>query len=523
MTGLEQAVAAAERGDWVEVLGALRAAWRAHPHPAISKLAWHVLRHFAAPAPIFEGLERQTEAEWLKRAATNDPSHLPQLVATPWPRLSSQAKTRVLALANMPADAILGGYYREFIREPPYKSLKGQSIMRLALKQLAARRDPLFTEVMAEYRVLLGGNAGPTLEKLGPFEAKPLSAEEARWVEELKARSKPKRVDLGALWHTVYTAPDDDGARAVLADALSEAGDVRGEFITLQLGANRQKWARRESELLRTHGPAWLGDLKPHVEVPAYVPWGEVFRRGFPAQVMLTTERRLSSDVFARTEAWATIEKLILSPDFVFAPHPHLRGLKRLIGLGLQSGAPLDPLDEVVVLARQPIERIHLTAVETFGLSLPFEDMRTDRLTTAVERAAAQPWFKTVRRLRIPGGMRDVDIADELLRRHQGLDLVECDWSLTSLRWPMSSGWKLQLTRTRELHFNWMGRNWSGEPAEAVAEVLTEQRLSGLRAVRLTQTSKFPAEQRRLVMARVKAAVARKSQSLSVDVLGEQV
>ena len=77
----------------------------------------------------------------------------------------------------------------------------------------------------------------------------------------------------------VLAAPDDDGPRLVLADWLSERGDVRGEFIAVQCelarGSGRKlELEARELALLTQHGPRWLGTLGPDVLQVR-------FRRGF--------------------------------------------------------------------------------------------------------------------------------------------------------------------------------------------------------------------------------------------------
>ena len=45
-------------------------------------------------------------------------------------------------------------------------------------------------------------------------------------------------MDLEALYHNVYENPGDDRRRLVLADALLERGDPRGELITLQFATH---------------------------------------------------------------------------------------------------------------------------------------------------------------------------------------------------------------------------------------------------------------------------------------------
>lgn len=79
------------------------------------------------------------------------------------------------------------------------------------------------------------------------------------------------RPELEALWHEVAAHPDDVGVRAVLGDALVEAGDLRGDLIVLQCnaklpkrplrGANRTAYDGRVKTLLRKEWDHWFGDL----------------------------------------------------------------------------------------------------------------------------------------------------------------------------------------------------------------------------------------------------------------------
>jgi uncharacterized protein (TIGR02996 family) len=76
--------------------------------------------------------------------------------------------------------------------------------------------------------------------------------------------------DLAALWREVAAARDDLSPRLVLADALIERGDPRGELIALQCagadasvvmgGEVPDNVRERVAELVATHWNAWLGD-----------------------------------------------------------------------------------------------------------------------------------------------------------------------------------------------------------------------------------------------------------------------
>jgi len=89
---------------------------------------------------------------------------------------------------------------------------------------------------------------------------------------------------LGELWERVWLEPASDEVRRVLADALLEAGDPRGEFIAVQCrlaavepderGPELKALEVRERELLEAHQAEWVGEW-PFAQPPDFV-------RGFP-------------------------------------------------------------------------------------------------------------------------------------------------------------------------------------------------------------------------------------------------
>jgi uncharacterized protein (TIGR02996 family) len=80
-----------------------------------------------------------------------------------------------------------------------------------------------------------------------------------------------------ALEAALVENPDDLAAHSAYADYLQEQGDPRGEFIQVQLeledesktAAQRKKLKQREAALLKAHEAEWLGDLAPHLLMPA--------------------------------------------------------------------------------------------------------------------------------------------------------------------------------------------------------------------------------------------------------------
>lgn len=149
------------------------------------------------------------------------------------------------------------------------------------------------------------------------------------------------------LFAEVYTNPDDDQLRRVLADALMAAGDPRGELILFQLEPDKD-YHRRAMRLIQAHGLSWLGPLRGSVIPLAY-------ERGFLAScALLETAAEFEHPI------WATVHTIDLD-DFddlnirKVRITPVMRSLKRLIGLS--------PTQELILRKQQPEAVQHLELV----------------------------------------------------------------------------------------------------------------------------------------------------------------
>jgi uncharacterized protein (TIGR02996 family) len=128
---------------------------------------------------------------------------------------------------------------------------------------------------------------------------------------------------LQQLFQAVYDAPQDSSRREVLADALLEQGEARGEFISLQLdGASRSR--KRAAKLLKRHRQAFLGPLADTV-VPGTDEWQGGFLIGAAATL---------SGARVEERAWSTVERLVV----VLGPKPplelasaHFRSLRQIM------------------------------------------------------------------------------------------------------------------------------------------------------------------------------------------------
>lgn len=135
----------------------------------------------------------------------------------------------------------------------------------------------------------------------------PSEADAWRALTTPQAPEKP-RADEAVLLQQVLDHQHDDTARQVYADALTERGDPRGEFIALQLAGSGslQTTLKRQRALLKQHQAEWLGPLHR-------VFTHHVFHRGF------LFEAALAHNAKAEPAVWQ--QALV---------HPELRFLRRL-------------------------------------------------------------------------------------------------------------------------------------------------------------------------------------------------
>ena len=120
---------------------------------------------------------------------------------------------------------------------------------------------------------------------------------------------RDEAANLIPLFDAVADAPDDDAPRHVLADALLDRGDVRGEFISLQLlqaaGKATPGQDARAKTLEDNHWRRWFIEV-PGVGVSqsARTSLNE-FHRGFLRSCVLS-----STGVGADSPAWRMVERI---------------------------------------------------------------------------------------------------------------------------------------------------------------------------------------------------------------------
>lgn len=189
--------------------------------------------------------------------------------------------------------------------------------------------------------------------------------DELALLDAIDALLRPPDPSEAALWEAVYDDPESDAPRLVLADALIQRGDPRGEFINLQLrAAGGEKPAPEEKELLRRFGQVWLGELQFMLAYP-------VFRRGFVAEAKYVGNHW---DHQFAPRAWATLEALEFEHKNIDVHHllrPALLRLKKSHGL---SGR----------LIERAAERGLRLSLEHAGVVAPYEPILDPTLRSSV-------------------------------------------------------------------------------------------------------------------------------------------
>lgn len=263
---------------------ALVEAWKLNPHPRISAVASRL-----PASAVFTGLFEGKLADVAEK--------LGALKVRQHPHLSNELE-RVL-------------------REPPWSSTGSRAVWGQLFSLVSASRDPRFLALANELPPTWAMRSDqkawltaaftaavasiPAVVELTNEQSSLLHALERDAFSQAPAPRRSATVDFAA----VYVSPHDDAPRLVLADALLERGDPRGEYLSLALREEKTSAEKkRESALLKTHAKSWLAPFG--TSLGATVTW----RRGFPAEG--TVKFRDGADVkkYGALPEWATFESL---------------------------------------------------------------------------------------------------------------------------------------------------------------------------------------------------------------------
>jgi uncharacterized protein (TIGR02996 family) len=264
----------------------------------------------------------------------------------------------------------------DLLEDPPYTSNKSRPLWSSVVAQLGDRHAvpasvaPLAV-LAADYQKVFG----PT--RVGAWLEEELRALVTRLAERFPAAPRapvaktvqpaPAQGSIEDLLAQVGARADDDETRLVLADALMEKGDPRGDFIALQMRAHRgeslaKAEVTRERKLLKTHEKEWLGPVADLTNKPS-----RVWRRGFLEECSFLPRGKFLTRAVGHP-AWATVRVLRMQSydgakglDVIL--HPVLRGVRVLDG-------PPHPVLKAIATSEQPwaIEQLSGSLVDRNGL-----------------------------------------------------------------------------------------------------------------------------------------------------------
>lgn len=256
--------------------------WKKTRHPrfaAIAELA--TKRALTGERPVVGDSGKAVDVQaWVELFEKRDPLDVPRLFAAAGGGKSSTAAERVTLLSKLKDPRVVSGVLA-LLEAPPYRAQTALPFFRACTAALVESNDPrvrpALEELSQRYKTILETSVGDLVANIlhraamsmdqvkpGPLstEFEDLATNLEAMFEVERARSNgrsaaQKRASSNddALLEAVYESPDDDAPRLAFADALAERGDIRGEFISLQIRRARGPVSKaqfaRERELTR--------------------------------------------------------------------------------------------------------------------------------------------------------------------------------------------------------------------------------------------------------------------------------
>lgn len=280
MRSITEIASLIEAKDWANALRAATALWRRSRDTNVAALVDALdERQTKTPIHHYRSIDDFQEA-WVARAEEDDELTLGELAVAacdgvrwnvagietlpPW-------RERLAALARKPHDPRTALALTEMLQTPPHWATRDGAFgdaFRSLLVALADRRTAAVLRGIDQYGEAADAERKALANAVETASARyeALRTNEANRIRTLIEKVRATPADggpLAALYAKVLANLDDDDALAVYADALSEHGDPRGEFIALQLRATTKgltSTARgRMSAILGEHEERWIG------------------------------------------------------------------------------------------------------------------------------------------------------------------------------------------------------------------------------------------------------------------------
>jgi uncharacterized protein (TIGR02996 family) len=311
------------KGQLPRAMALLVKAWRDEPLPRLAK-AIDALAERLPLAPI----EGKSQKEWIQHARAGKPDELSGLLATLCAGTIADTEERIAALGEYGRDPRIASALLRIVRDAPFTSNGSRRTWIAVFDRLAALEDPRVIDQVPEAKLgwafraaqrdWLGPRADALVERMRqrfPDGAPNVVSTTAKLLDEIdaaiadggQAKAPAGKGEASQdLLAEIFRSPHDDKRRSVYADWLGDRGDPRGEFISLQLHADRTKqMLARERALLKKHERDWIGRIAPVVNKA-----DTEFQRGFlvACHVRFKSERDVRA--YGSLAEWATVERL---------------------------------------------------------------------------------------------------------------------------------------------------------------------------------------------------------------------
>jgi uncharacterized protein (TIGR02996 family) len=441
---LTAAAVALDEERWADAAARLIEAWRLARSGRIAAVLAVVDLRLPAPEPLLGKTKIVIEQQWHALVKGADEETLRRVLAVEWPTHPKQAIERVRVLADHTSPRISNAL-RAAYRQSKWTSAAGNRLSRMIYAQLIDKDDhavvaDLETFAKEPFEAYRLGAA--ILKRRRPRAPEFTPAAEAVLARLEKLVAKGGTSTRDTLLAAIYETPHDDAPRMVYADVLVEAGDPRGELITLQLQRAREGSTivlRRESKLLKEAGRQWFDGLDNDGATEV------ALARGFPVSALFR-----GTDL--RVPAWATIEELRLYGTNPLRGTQCLRALRRLHGLRAKHIPRLElPVNDLDIVSLFDVDDgIDVeTPLAPRTIAMTFSAMR-DGVVGAARKIVKAPIGRRLETLRIGLPMSELQRAIDLA--HETKLAIE----IAGMGSNTGNMWGARVTPER-LHVHWEG------------------------------------------------------------------
>ncbi len=375
--------------------------WRDNRASEIAAVIRELSKHIAKP-PLDEKTREKRLRQWLETAEAMSERDVDHLLAELPRFLRRQAEVCLEEIESWLPDPRVSEALISLIRDPPsgYTDAKSVTFWEELIKILKAHSAPSssahiyalsldHTESYSKASTFLAHWLPLTAQSIAQaFDDPVLRPHDRSCCQRfLELFRNPLAARNDEMLSAVYANPENNDLRSVLADALQEAGDPRGEFLMLQVldaevGLSSEQ-EKRAHQLRYENERAWLGPLD-HALISSVE-----YRRGFP---VMGRVRKPELGALERPD-WATFEDLDLSrltdeEQSTLLANPALRHL-RVLRTDKIVGSTLISVEELWVHKHRSGDQ----QVSGWAQCESFPSLRLVRFEWAVRPQPLRAWW----------------------------------------------------------------------------------------------------------------------------------